>query len=69
MDTSEFQPARLIPITGIKGDQEQELRATSALLAVLSAVPEFGVCLVSRFQQAPEPFNSIISFRSSAASS
>lgn len=41
MDTSTFQPARLIPITGIKGDQEQERRATSALLAVLSAVPEF----------------------------
>jgi hypothetical protein len=41
MDTSTFQPARLIPITGIKGDQEQERRATSALLAVLMAVPEF----------------------------
>ena len=41
MDTSTFQPARLIPITGIKGDQEQERRATSALLAVLAAVPEF----------------------------
>ena len=42
MDTSSFQSARLIPITGIKGDQEQERRATSALLAVIQAVPEFG---------------------------
>jgi hypothetical protein len=41
MDTATFQRARLIPITGIKGDQEQERRATSALLAVLEAVPEF----------------------------
>jgi len=41
MDTSTFQSARLIPITGIKGDQEQERRATSALLAVIQAVPEF----------------------------
>ncbi len=41
MDTGAFQRARLIPITGIKGDQEQERRATSALLAVLEAVPEF----------------------------
>lgn len=46
MDTSSFQPARLIPITGIKGDQEQERRATSALLAVLSAVPEFARSLL-----------------------
>jgi hypothetical protein len=41
VDTSTFQSARLIPITGIKGDQEQERRATSALLAVIQAVPEF----------------------------
>lgn len=34
-------PARLIPTGGIKGQQEQEMRATSALLAVLKAVPEF----------------------------
>lgn len=46
MDTSTFQPARLIPITGIKGDQEQERRATSALLAVLGAVPEFARSLL-----------------------
>lgn len=42
MDTTSFQRARLIPVSGIKGDQEQERRATSALLAVIEAVPEFG---------------------------
>lgn len=36
-----WHPARLIPTVGIKGQQEQERRATSALLAVMSAVPEF----------------------------
>lgn len=46
MDTSSFQSARLIPITGIKGDQEQERRATSALLAVIQAVPEFARSLL-----------------------
>lgn len=35
-------PARLIPTGGIKGQQEQEARATSVLLAVLGAVPDFG---------------------------
>ena len=34
-------PARLIPTSGIKGVNEQERRATSALLSVLTAVPEF----------------------------
>lgn len=46
MDTSSFQSARLIPITGIKGDQEQERRATSALLAVIQAVPDFARALL-----------------------
>jgi hypothetical protein len=32
----------LIPTAGIKGQEEQERRATSALLAVMGAVPEFG---------------------------
>ncbi|MCB0909613.1 MAG: hypothetical protein KDB63_21130 [Nocardioidaceae bacterium] len=35
-------PARLIPTSGISGAQEQETRATSALLAVLGSVDEFG---------------------------
>lgn len=36
-----WAPARLIPTAGIRGPTEQENRATSALLAVLSAVPSF----------------------------
>ncbi len=37
-----WHEARLIPTSGINGAEEQERRATSALLAVLGAVPEFG---------------------------
>ncbi len=37
-----WYPARLIPTAGIKGQEEQERRATSALLAVMGAVPDFG---------------------------
>src|SRR4051794_12737593 len=37
-----WHPARLIPTVGIKGQEEQERRATSSLLAVMRAVPEFG---------------------------
>ncbi len=36
-----WSPARLIPTAGIKGQAEQEARATSALLAVITAVPAF----------------------------
>lgn len=46
MDTAKLQPARLIPITGIKGALDQERRATSALLAVLTAVPDFSRTLL-----------------------
>lgn len=38
--------ARLIPISGISGAEEQERRATSALLAVISVVKEFGHALL-----------------------
>jgi len=38
--------ARLIPTSGINGAEEQERRATSALLAVMSAVREFGRGLI-----------------------
>lgn len=41
-----WHPARLIPVAGIKGQEEQERRATSALLAVMRAVPEFGHALL-----------------------
>ena len=37
----QWEAARLIPVTGIKRAAEKEERATSALLAVLSAVREF----------------------------
>ncbi len=37
-----WRRARLIPTTGIGGQDEQEMRATSSLLAVMGAVPQFG---------------------------
>jgi hypothetical protein len=45
-DTTEWHPARLIPTAGIRGQEEQEKRATSSLLAVMRAVPEFGHALL-----------------------
>src|SRR6187397_2077161 len=36
-----------MPTTGIGGQDEQEQRATSSLLAVMRAVPQFGRSLVS----------------------
>lgn len=42
MAEESWNEARLIPTSGIKGAEEQERRATSALLAVMSAVKEFG---------------------------
>jgi hypothetical protein len=42
-----WHPARLIPVAGIRGQEEQERRATSALLAVMRAVPAFGYALLS----------------------
>ncbi len=42
MPESSWNEARLIPTSGINGADEQERRATSALLAVMSAVREFG---------------------------
>ncbi len=41
-----WHEARLIPATGIRGQEEQEKRATSSLLAVMRAVPEFGHALL-----------------------
>lgn len=37
-----WMPARLIPVAGIRGQEEQEIRAASSLLAVMGAVDEFG---------------------------
>ncbi len=42
MAENTWHAARLIPTSGISGAEEQERRATSALLAVMSAVKEFG---------------------------
>jgi hypothetical protein len=46
MAEESWHEARLIPTSGINGAEEQERRATSALLAVVSAVREFGRALV-----------------------
>jgi hypothetical protein len=35
------------PVVGIRGQEEQEKRATSSLLAVMGAVPEFGPALLA----------------------
>ena len=42
MSEEQWEAARLIPISGIGGQDEKERRAASALLAVLGAVKEFG---------------------------
>ncbi len=49
MPEESWNAARLIPTSGINGADEQERRATSALLAVLPAVREFGKTLLSPF--------------------
>lgn len=41
-----WRAARLIPTVGIRGQEEQERRATSSLLAVIGAVPDFGRALI-----------------------
>lgn len=47
MAEESWHAARLIPTSGINGADEQERRATSALLAVVSSVKEFGRALLS----------------------
>lgn len=42
----DWQPARLIPVAGIRGQEEQEARAASAFLAVFSAVPDLAYALL-----------------------
>jgi hypothetical protein len=49
MAEENWHEARLIPTSGINGAEEQERRATSALLAVVSAVREFGRAVVKPF--------------------
>jgi len=47
MPEESWHQARLIPTSGISGAEEQERRATSALLAVMSSVKEFSRALLS----------------------
>lgn len=49
MSEETWLAARLIPISGLGGSEEKERRATSALLAVLGAVKEFGHAMFTRF--------------------
>lgn len=48
-DTPSWELARLIPVSGIRNAKEQERRSTSALLAVLSAVDEFGLAFAKPY--------------------
>ncbi|MCW2693676.1 MAG: hypothetical protein JWM67_2280 [Mycobacterium sp.] len=48
MSEETWHAARLIPTSGINGPEEQERRGTSALLAVLVAVKEFGRGITGR---------------------
>lgn len=43
----EWRRARLLPTVGLRGEEEKEQRATSSLLAVMHAVPDFGHALLS----------------------
>jgi hypothetical protein len=45
----QWQPARLIPVSGLNGTDEQERRGASAFLAVIQVVKEFGRALTSKF--------------------
>ena len=55
-----WHEARLIPTSGINGAEEQERRATSALLAVLSAVREYGRALLKPFGAPAGPVEAYI---------
>lgn len=50
MSTEEqWQAARLIPVSGLSGTDEQERRGASAFLAVLQVVKEFGRAITQKF--------------------
>jgi hypothetical protein len=55
-----WHEARLIPTSGINGAEEQERRATSALLAVLGAVKEFGRSFTKPFGAMAGPLECFI---------
>ena len=60
MAEESWHEARLIPTSGITGAEEQERRATSALLAVLGAVKEFGRAFVKPFGAPAGPMECFI---------
>lgn len=60
MTEQAWHQARLIPTSGINGAEEQERRATSALLAVMSAVKEFGRVLTQRYGAPAGPLETFI---------
>ena len=47
MAAESWHAARLVPTSGIDGAEERERRSASALLAVLTAVPEFGTAVAA----------------------
>jgi len=60
VDADDWQPARLIPVSGISGADEQERRGVSALLAVLSSVREFGRAITSQLGAPAGPISTYI---------
>src|SRR3954466_15979050 len=60
MAEENWHEARLIPTSGINGVEEQERRATSAVLAVMGAVREFGRSLTQPLGAPAGPVNTYI---------
>lgn len=60
MSEDTWLAARLIPTSGINGAEEQERRATSAVLAVMSAVREFGRVLTQSLGAPAGPVQTFI---------
>ncbi len=60
MAEDHWQTARLIPTSGISGPEEAERRATSALLAVITAVKEFGAAVVRPLGAPAGPIDAFI---------
>jgi hypothetical protein len=54
-DTQAWPHARLLPTYGIRGQEEQEKRATACLLAVMHGVPEFGHALLGELGAPKSP--------------
>lgn len=60
MAEDHWQQARLIPTSGITGQDEAERRATSALLAVMGSVREFGAALTRPLGAPAAPLQTFI---------